>query len=458
DPVPDHVPRPPGPSLGPLAPLRLGRRELLDLVARTARDHPRLAYLRLFGESVYVVSRPDLVREVLVVAGRATKKGRGLERAGRLLGEGLLTSEGEVHRRHRALLRPAFHTARIEAYAQVMVEAARAVPWRDGQVVDLPTEMADLTLGVVGRTLFGADLSGEADEVRDALTEFLETFERVMSPSAGLLLRLPSRLRRRIDGAQRRLERVVGRLLADRRRRPGGDLLSLLLSSGLSEAEIRDEVLTFVLAGHGATANALAWAWWLLDRSPAAAGSLHAEVDALPAAPSYDDLRWLAVTRAVVAETLRLYPPAYAVGRRATRDLELDGWRVPAGALLVVSQWVTHRDPRWWGEDAEQFRPGRWLDGEGRFGDTAPGRPRLAYFPFGAGSRVCIGESFAWTETVLLLATLARSWTPAVAPGWVADVRPAITLRPAGGIPAVLHTRGGATRSRGRRGELSSSA
>jgi cytochrome P450 len=210
--------------------------------------------------------------------------------------------------------------------------------------------------------------------------------------------------------------------------------------SAMPDAQIRDEVLTLLLAGHETTANALAWAWLLLDQHPAAAARLHAEIDPLPAAPTYDDLGRLPWTNAVVAETMRLYPPAWIVGRRLLADVPLAGWTVPARSLCVASQWITHRDPRWW-SDPLTFRPERWLDAAGRYDEAAPGQPRGAYFPFGLGRRVCIGESFAWTEAVLVLATLARHWAPALVPGHPVDIRPAITLRPAHGLRMTLRAR-----------------
>jgi len=210
--------------------------------------------------------------------------------------------------------------------------------------------------------------------------------------------------------------------------------------AAMPDRQVRDEVLTLMLAGHETTANALAWSWLLLDRHPGAAGRLHAEVDPLPGAPGYDDLDRLPWTRAVVAETMRLYPPAWVIGRRMLADVTLDGWTIPARSICMACQWVTHRDARWWTEPLA-FRPERWMTADGRYDEAAPGQPRGAYFPFGMGRRVCIGESFAWTEAVLVLGALARDWAPTLRSGHPVDVRPAITLRPAHGLPMALRRR-----------------
>jgi cytochrome P450 len=436
-------PRPPGPKLSPVGVVRLfasGSGRVLDLLTGIADGYPRVACIRVFGETAYLVSDPDLVREVLVIQGRSLKKGRGLEQASRLLGNGLLTSEGDEHREQRKLIQPAFHGERVRTYAEQMAAAAERVEWADGEVVDLAAEMARLTLDVVGRTLFGVDLTGSAADVRTALTDFLEAFGQVAGPGGNLVLRVRPGLRAKLDAAQAKLDRVVYELIASRRESyargiSGDDLVSLLLPTGMSDTELRDQALTFVLAGHETTANLLTWACWLLD--PATGDALAAEANAARGAASYDDRPF---ARAVVAEAMRLYPPAYAIGRRAVADFELDSWLVPAGSLVITSQWVTSRDQRWWGRDAQQFRPTRWLDADGRFDPAAPGHPRMAYHPFGAGSRICIGEDFAWLEATLLLSSLARRYRITADPAFP-GVSPAITLRPGGPVPAQISRR-----------------
>jgi cytochrome P450 len=442
--------RPPGPELGRLELLRLLRsRQLTAYLDRATAVAPELAHFRIGREHAYLVGTPELVRELFGPLGRVGKKGRGLEQARILLGDGLLTSEGELHRRQRRLIQPAFHASRIEAYAEVMRTQATQLPgragWAEGAVRDVAADMAELTLRIVGQTLFAADLTDDSTAVAAALAGLLGRFQRAMLPGAAMLYRLPLPSTRVVHGAIAELDAVVDRLVAEQRAGRGDDgtVLAMLLRARdedgrpMSDRLVRDEVLTLMLAGHETTANALAWTWLLLDRDRAAADRLHAEVDAAPAGARPADLPY---TRAVIAESMRLYPPAWVMGRRMTADVTLSGWSIPAGSLVLASQWVTHRDPRWW-PDAGTFAPQRWLTADGTFDETAPGQPRGAYFPFGMGRRVCIGESFAWTEAVLALAALARGWAPSLVPGHPVALRPAVTLRPMYGLRMVLHRR-----------------
>lgn len=444
--------RPPGPDLGPVELFRMLRsRRLTDFLERAAAHGPDLAHFRLGRERAYLVSTPELVRELFVTLGRSTAKGRGLEQSRRLLGQGLLTSEGDLHRRQRRLIQPAFHATRIEAYAETMVaEAAElaATGWAGGGVRDVWADMADLTFRIAGRTLFSADVAGASPAVAAALGELLARFPRVMMPGGPLLNRLPLPSTRRLAAAVAELDRVVYRLIDEHRAAGDGgrDVLAMLLAARdedgapMSDRQVRDEVLTLLLAGHETTANALAWTWLLLDRNPAAADRLHAELAGLTGTPGVGDLPLLPWTHAVVAESMRIYPPAWVVGRRMLQPTTLAGWAVPAGSIVMASQWIAHRDGRWW-PDPLEFRPERWITADGRFDEAAPGQPRGAYFPFGMGRRVCVGEAFAWTEAVLVLAVLARDRAPALLPGHRVDVRPGITLRPLDGLPMTVRRR-----------------
>lgn len=471
------MPPPPGPDLG----RRDRLRQVLHLIQgrgtppttlfpRLVAAFGDLVHIRFGTEQVYLASHPDMVRQVLVTDGRITHKGRGLEVARLLLGNGLLTAEGEEHMRNRRLVAPAFHHEHIAGYASVMASAARDADhhWSeltgavDGGpvVVDMAGEMAALTLRIAGLTLFGTDLTDRSTQVGDSLSAALEAFGRFQVPGATWLLRVPSPWSRRMNTARDSLHAVVDELIDQHRAEPdrfAGDVLSLLLRSrdsdggALSHQQIRDEVLTLLLAGHETTANLLTWAWFLLDGHPEAAVALHAEVDALPGPPDATEgfSPALPVTRAVLAEALRLYPPAWTVSRRYQQPARLGGYDLPAGALAVTSQWVLHRDPRWWGAQAADFRPERWLAEEAgepgsgcpHFDERAPGHPRYAFFPFGGGRRLCLGEDFAWTEAVLVLATLARSWAPRRVPEQVVDVQPLVTLRPRFGMRMALRPR-----------------
>ena len=444
------VERPPGPELGRLELLRLLRsRQLTSYLDRAVEVGPELAHFRIGREHAYLVGTPELVRELFGPLGRVGRKGRGLEQARVLLGDGLLTSEGDLHRQQRRLIQPAFHATRIDAYARIMRTAAAELPeragWADGAVRDMAADMAALTLRIVGQTLFAADLTDDSTAVSAALAELLGRFQRVMVPGGALLNRMPVPSTRVLMNAISELDTVVGRLIAEQRAGLGDDgtVLAMLLHARdedgrpMPDRLVRDEVLTLMLAGHETTANALDWTWLLLDRNRAAADRLHAELDAAPANPRLAELPY---THAVIAESMRLYPPAWVIGRRMTADVMLAGWSIPAGSLVLASQWVVHRDARWW-PDAHAFTPERWLTADGRYDEAAPGQPRGAYFPFGMGRRVCIGESFAWTEAVLALAALARDWAPTLVPGHPIALRPAVTLRPMHGLRMVLHRR-----------------
>ncbi len=426
------------------------RRSPTDFFTAIARAHPRLAHVRIGAEHYYVLTHPDVIREVYVTNGRFTVKGRALQRSKVLLGEGLLTAEGEHWRRQRRLVQPAFHRDRIRGYADDMVAATlehTAQHWSDGRRVDLVSELSMLTLTIVGRALFGSDLSGDSRTVGAALGQMLAGSRRRVLPGGQLLDRLPLPVNARIESSIAGLDAVVQRLI-DEHRAAGdtGDVLSMLLAArdeddgtGMSDRQVRDEVMTLLLAGHETTAMGLSWTFWLLSQHPEQSAGLRAELDATLGGrpPTFDDLTRLPLTTATFAEALRLYPPAWTLGRRLTADLRVDGWTLPAGSLAVASQWVLHRDPRFWARPLA-FEPARWLDAAGRFDEAAPGQPRGAWFPFGLGQRVCVGEPFAWAEGALVLATLAQHWSPEIDPGFRAVPEPSVTLRPRGGLPTTL--------------------
>jgi cytochrome P450 len=404
-----------------------------------ARRYGDAVYLPAAGQRVHFFAHPDMVEEVLVKQQHKFKKSRMLERARVLLGDGLLTSEGEHHRRQRRLVQPAFHRDRLARYAALMTERACAAreQWRPGEIVDLAVEMPRLTLDIVSRTLFSAEVESEADEIRQALGDVFDLFDLILLPFSEYLEKLPLPRMRRFHAARRRLDATIHSIIGDRRTggEDAGDLLSMLLaaqeengSGGMSDAQVRDEVLTLFLAGHETTANALVWTWYLLSQNPEAERRLHAELDAALAgrAPRLDDLPLLPYTTAVFSEALRLYPPAWAIGRRALEEVRLGNWSVPPGQVVLLSPWVTQRDARWF-PAPEQFHPERWLTPD-------PARPKFAYFPFGGGARVCIGEQFARMEGVLLLAALGQRWRFRLAEGQLVAHHAQITLRPRYGM------------------------
>jgi cytochrome P450 len=403
-----------------------------------------VARVRVPRADAYLLNHPDLVQGVLVSDHRSFHKGPTIQAAKMLLGESLLTTEGEHHRRQRRLIQPMFHHERIASYAGAMVELAERScdRWREGETFDVQAEMAELTLAIVGRTLFGTDVGQEQSAtVRRALTDTLGMFDRVYSPLFRLLVRVPSPTMRRYRRVEVELERVIAEMIAERRSAgaTGDDLLSLLLRSsedgvGMSDRQVRDEALTLFLAGHETTAIALTWTWWLLSENAEAEERLHAELDEVLAGgpPSAEHLPRLPYARAVLNEAIRLRPPAWAIGRTAIAPHRADGFELPAGSIVVVSPWLLHHDPRWWPQP-ETFRPARWLAED-------PGRPRHAYVPFGGGPRTCIGEPFARLEGVLLLATIARRWRLR-ATSRPPELQAVITLRPRGGLPMIAEGR-----------------
>ena len=411
------------------------------LAARGARTTP----LRMGLERLLLLDDPGQVWELLTTHARSTAKGRGLVRAKLLLGEGLLTSEGEVHLRHRRALQPAFHPGRIAEYQEHFAQAARrsAERWSDGGNVDLVAEMSAMTLDGAGTALFGADLRETAPQVARALTDLLEGFRVAMAPGGPRLLRSPLPIARRVGSAKAELDSVVDDLLRGARAddAPPGPVLDLLTSQpNFSVRQVRAEVMTLLLAGHETTAMALTWALAAIDQTPAVRVRLEAEWDEagrerVPASGRGDRLP---LTMAVLAETLRLWPPSWMFSRRVLEPLTLGGRPVPAGTMCLISPYLLHRDPQWW-TDPGQFRPDRWLTSQpghgARFDPKAPGQPRGAYLPFGAGPRMCIGEQFAWTEAAIVLAELGQAWrlhvheTPRPGPS-------SMTLRPDGSVPA----------------------
>ena len=417
---------------------------------REAARYGDVVRLPITRQPLFLVSHPDLLKDIFVTHQKQFKKGRGLERAKKLLGDGLLTSEDPYHRCQRRLIQPAFHRQRIAAYAEDMTAAAAktSAEWADGETRDIAEEMLRLTLGVVGKTLFSAEVEDEADEIGDALAEVIALFHMLMLPLADLLERLPIPSVRRFARARARLDATIYRLI-DERRRDGedrGDLLSVLLLARdeeeggrqMTDKQVRDEALTIFLAGHETTAHALAWTWYLLSQNPDAEATLHAELDTVLAGktPALDDLPRLPFTRRVLSESLRLYSPAWVIGRRALADYSLGAFRLKRGDIVLMAQAVVHLDPRFW-DDPDRFDPDRWTP------EAEAARPKFAYFPFGGGSRVCIGEQFAWMETLLLLAALAQHWKMRLAPGQIIATQPIITLRPKFGMKMVLERRQG---------------
>jgi cytochrome P450 len=397
---------------------------------------------------IHVVSSAELAHAMLVDQVDAFVKSRGLGKFGRpLLGDGLLTSEHEVHKRQRKLLAPAFSHRRIAGYADTMAAHAEAshAGWREGTALDLAEEMMRLTLAIVGRTLFDADIAHEARPIGDALTVAMEYMVDSVSKPVTFPYRWPTPRNEKLRAAIGRLDETVYRMIAQRRAEnvDKGDVLSMLLlardeddGTGMTDTQIRDEAMTLLLAGHETTANALTWAWYLLTQHPDLYDRLQREVDTVLAgrAPRMEDLPRLPFTLQVFKESMRLYPPAYLMGRQATRDVELGGHTLPRGAIVMINIFGMHHRADYF-PDPERFNPDRFAP------ESEKAMFKGAYLPFGGGSRVCIGNHFALMEGQLILATLAQrvrfelTRNPAIEP------EPLVTLRPKGGLQVRVRRR-----------------
>jgi cytochrome P450 len=390
------------------------------------------------GRAYVVLNHPDFIRDVIVAQSHRFTKGPALQRAKVTLGEGLLTSEGELHRRQRRLSQPAFAVHRVNHYADAMVQEAARVRdwWVDGQVIDIHEQMMELTLAIAGRTLFGADVQKQVHEIGQAMSISVGMFTRAMMPWAPILNRLPLPSNFRFRRAQRLLFDTIDGIIQQRRRAGSnnGDFLSMLLAArdtegdgtGMSDQQLRDEAITIFTAGHETTANALTYTWHLLARHPEVAQKMANEVDEVVGSrlPTADDVPKLKSTRMVLSESMRLYPPVWAIGRKAVEPWSAGGYEFAPGTVVLMSQWVMHHDERFW-PDPLRFDPQRWANA------ASSDRPRLAYFPFSLGPRGCIGENFAWLEAILVLATIAKSWSLHEADHTELKLRPTITLRPA---------------------------
>lgn len=439
---------PPGPK-GTLigGSLRDFNRQRLGFFLDVARQYGDLASFRFGPRRLFLVSHPDLVEQVLVTDAKHYIKHFGARMYRPILGNGLVTSEGDFWLRQRRLSQPAFLKSRVLSYAPMMTDLTRQMlaRWRPGEFVNIHDEFSTLTSAIALKTLFGLDDAGDRHEFVESLRLTFDLLSERFRHLVPMPMWVPTPRNLRTKRAIARLYKVVDGFIAQGRARkePGDDLLSRLVSaqdddgSRMTDTQLREEAMTLYLAGHETTALTLTWSWYLLSTHPEAEAKLVEEWKKVLAgrAPTPEDLPNLPYTDAVLTEAMRVYPPVYLIGREATRDLELGGYRVPKGTTVFMSQWVSHRDPRYFGPDPEKFRPERWLDG------LAKRIPKYAYYPFGGGPRVCIGNTFALMEAAILLAMVGQRYRFTLDPGAVIDFSPQITLLPTYGIPATLALR-----------------
>ena len=443
------------------------RQSTIDFLSDNARRYGDLVHYRAIQRKIYQFNHPDLIQELLVNDEPRNQRGIVMQRSRFILGNGLLTSEEPLHMRQRRMAAPAFHRARIAAYGDVIAKYAGEMTerWRPG-ALDLHPEMLLLALRIVGKCLFDTDAQADVKKIAAAVDAFMGFLPLVFLPFSKFIETLPFGPMEKIRKGGVDLDAIIYGMIAERRRSPGdrGDLLSMLLeatdvednpggmphgpATGMSDKQVRDECLTIMLAGHETTANGLSFALWMLAKHPEAQEEVHNEAVRVlgsrpPDAADFPRLRYAYM---VFAETMRLFPPVWVTGRSAgSEPYDFRGFTIPAGAVLIAPQIVVHHDPRFWPEP-EKFDPLRFApedkspDGKSSNGKS---RPRFAYYPFGAGSRQCIGEGLAWMEGVFVLATICRNWRLRPAPGAPEHLAmsPMISLRPKRGVPLVIERR-----------------
>jgi cytochrome P450 len=430
------APRPPGPRGLPFLGSALDyRRDPTNFLEQIARTHGDVVYSHFGRIHLYLVNHPDHLEHVLVTRRDRYGKDQFLRSLAPVLGQGLLLAEGQLWKTQRRRMAPAFAHRHVGQYAPAIAACTRdhVARWRPGEVIDVGAEVMRLTLDIALRALFGTDAGDDPARVGRAVTVMSEHFAHRLGNPLAPPRWLPTPGNRALERAIVELDAVVARILAARRSSPPAaeprDLLDMLLAardddgSAMDDRQLRDEVLTLLLAGHETTAQALTYGLYLLSRHPEIDAALAAERAALGAPPTLADLPCLPLHEQVALETLRLYPPAATIGREALQDDEIAGWQIPRGAIVVMSQWVMHRDPRFY-PDPTRFHPQRWT------AEFKRQLPRLAYFPFGAGSRVCIGEAFAMLEARLALAVLLADRRLVPVDDAPLQVYPSVTLRP----------------------------
>jgi cytochrome P450 len=409
----------------------------ITLFEHMVKTYGNASSYRVFNTPIIFLNEPEWVQEILVTKAPQLTKERTQRRMKILLGEGLITSEGNFHMRQRRIAAPAFHRQRIQSYADIMARQGAILreQWQPGATLDITQEMMHLSLEVVARTLFATEVTPEVRSISDEVNVVMDLYTYLISlPRAEEYLHWPLPGFAKFRRARRRINTVMSEMIARRRANSEdrGDLLSMLLAardteddgSGMTDEQLRDEVVTIFLAGYETMANALTWTWYLLSQNPEVEARFHAEIDSAlnGRLPTLEDIPRLNYVERVLAESMRLFPPVWAMGRQAAEDMEVGPFFIPKGTMLYVSQYLMQRDPRYF-PDPLRFDPDRFLP------EQSASRPKFSYFPFGAGGRQCIGESFAWMEGTLLLATLAQKWKLRLVPGHRVDIQPKITLR-----------------------------
>lgn len=432
---------PPGPK-GRIPLLRLGKfvSKLPNTLLELAQHYGDIVHFQFSGRHIYLLNHPDFIYEVLVRQQQSFVKGRVIQHTRQLLGESLLTDESQPHLEQRRILQPIFHKQALGQFDQVIVSATRKMSktWRDnpaGQPIDLAAEMSGLTMGIVAEFIFSTPLSQQSSQLRRDIKILLNQFESIVSTA---VTQLRPRNYWRTQQAKARLDKFMADNIAERKEENvKSDVLSFLIQGNrVSDQQLRDHLMTLFITGYETSASALSWTFYLLSQNPIITMTLKQELDSVLGGRSAQagDFDPLVYTRMVFNESLRLYPPAWIIGREATADVNLGGYTIPSGSTVLLSQWVTHHDPRYYPHPFS-FRPERWTP------EVRAQRPKMAFFPFGAGQRQCIGEQLAWLIGVLTVATILQDWYFQPIPGRSMKPHFALTLRPRKGavvIPVAL--------------------
>lgn len=427
--------------------IRFFTRDRIENLQELHDEHGDFVLSRLGRTRIYFVANPEAIQECLVSRHKDFQKSRSYFALKLVMGNGLVTSEGDFHLRQRRMIQPAFHRDRIREYGKAMIEfAARARDeYEDGQTYDINRSMMRVTLYIVAKALFNSDVTADAKRIGKALDTLMHMDAVFLNPMGPIIAKLPlpiNRLRKKMVAD---IDEVIYRMIAERRASGDqGDLMSMLLAArdeddgtGMTDLQLRDEAVTLFLAGHETTANALTWTWMLLAQHPEIEAKFHEELDRVLGGrpPTPDDYAQLTYTRQVLAESMRLYPPVWAFARQAVADTTLGGYPIPAGSQVIISSHVVHHNPKLF-PDPKRFDPERFSEA------NSAGRHKFAYFPFGGGRRLCIGEGFAWMEGVLVLATIGQRWKFRLPEDFHLVRDPHITLRPLGGLSMKAEARG----------------
>lgn len=426
------------------------RKDSLSFLKRLANQYGNIVHFKLGPYRVVLLNHPDLIKQILTTHNNNFVKGRPLEMAKELMGEGLLTSEGEFHKQQSRIIQPAFHSKMMNNYAPVMTFYANNLmnKWNDGMTVDIFSEMVEMSIEIAGETMFGIDIKKEVPEITQSLENIIHLFGRITLPFSEYLIKLPLPSTYRFYKAKAQLDNIIYDIINARKkcRLDNGDLLSLLLnaqdqigvSGGMTDQQIRDQALTLFLTGFDTTSLALSWTWYLLSQNPETEHKLHEELDNVlnGRIPTINDVPNLVYTKMVFAESMRIYPPIYVIARQALEEFSISDYVIPAKTIVLMSPYLIHHDERFH-HNPEQFNPDSWNN------KNAYQQSRFDYFPFSRGARSCIGQHYAWLEGVLVLASIAQNWKLEMVSNKPVEFEQLINLRPKNGIKMKLSRRKG---------------